>query len=40
MGVKTGGQRPAESGNSQGTAVEDGRWGGGAEGQAGLCEVV
>ena len=41
MGAKTwGGQQPAESGNSQGAAVEDGRWGGGAQGQAGLCEVV
>lgn len=41
MGAKTwGGQQPAESGNSQGAAVEDGRWGGGAHGQAGLCEVV
>ena len=41
MGAKTwGGQQPAESGNSQGAAVEDGMWGGGAQGQAGLCEVV
>ena len=41
MGAKTwGGQQPAESGNSQGAAVQDGRWGWGAQGQAGLCEVV
>lgn len=29
-----------QSGNSQGAAVEDGRWGGGVGGQAGFCEVV
>ena len=41
MGAKTwGGQQPAESGNSQGAALEDRRWGGGPQGQVGLCEVV